>query len=271
MKESLQKHSRAKKRRGRKKRADTFQYNILGLCHKRKYTHNFCLHIAVITICFKIIFSLLTKLCRYSLFHILGERSSTGCNLSWRFFSLLKNGILKHPCYTAWLDWPSSGPCSPSPSSFPREPGLCTQVNVTLGITFNLCVCVGLSSFLSPLCSVYEPDRNVLRRKERERRNQEAQQDDGAFNSSYSLFSEPYKVNGFHVFFFTLSFLLLNPMGWQFWLQELANPTWDSSTPKYGVPPDKFWCLFHISLLAGPSVKYNFYWRWTSVCYGFYP
>lgn len=214
MKESLQKHSRAKKRRGRKKRADTFQYNILGLCHKRKYTHNFCLHIAVITICFKIIFSLLTKLCRYSLFHILGERSSTGCNLSWRFFSLLKNGILKHPCYTAWLDWPSSGPCSPSPSSFPREPGLCTQVNVTLGITFNLCVCVGLSSFLSPLCSVYEPDRNVLRRKERERRNQEAQQDDGAFNSSYSLFSEPYKVNGFHVFFFTLSFLLLNPMGW---------------------------------------------------------
>ena len=114
MKESLQKHSRAKKRRGRKKRADTFQYNILGLCHKRKYTHNFCLHIAVITICFKIIFSLLlSKLCRYSLFHVLGERSSTGCNLSWRFFSLLKKGILKHPHWTAWLDWPSAGPCSP--------------------------------------------------------------------------------------------------------------------------------------------------------------
>ncbi|XP_056347830.1 AF4/FMR2 family member 3-like [Oenanthe melanoleuca] len=43
--------------------------------------------------------------------------------------------------------------------------------------------------------SVYEPDRNVLRRKEWERRNQEAQQDNGAFNTSYSLFSEPYKTN----------------------------------------------------------------------------
>ncbi|NWU66850.1 AFF3 protein, partial [Pterocles burchelli] len=42
---------------------------------------------------------------------------------------------------------------------------------------------------------VYEPDRNVLRRKEWERRNQEAQQEDGAFNMSYSLFSEPYKTN----------------------------------------------------------------------------
>ncbi|NXI74557.1 AFF3 protein, partial [Anseranas semipalmata] len=42
---------------------------------------------------------------------------------------------------------------------------------------------------------VYEPDRNVLRRKEWERRNQETQQEDGAFNTSYSLFSEPYKTN----------------------------------------------------------------------------
>ncbi|NXN57567.1 AFF3 protein, partial [Rynchops niger] len=42
---------------------------------------------------------------------------------------------------------------------------------------------------------VYEPDRNVLRRKEWERRNQEAQQEDGVFNTSYSLFSEPYKTN----------------------------------------------------------------------------
>ncbi|TRZ12182.1 hypothetical protein HGM15179_014933, partial [Zosterops borbonicus] len=47
---------------------------------------------------------------------------------------------------------------------------------------------------LDSLC-VYEPDRNVLRRKEWERRNQEAQQDNGAFNTSYSLFSEPYKTN----------------------------------------------------------------------------
>ncbi|NWS25826.1 AFF3 protein, partial [Polioptila caerulea] len=43
--------------------------------------------------------------------------------------------------------------------------------------------------------SVYEPDRNVLRRKEWERRNQEAQQDNVTFNTSYSLFSEPYKTN----------------------------------------------------------------------------
>ncbi|XP_034630266.1 AF4/FMR2 family member 3-like [Trachemys scripta elegans] len=47
---------------------------------------------------------------------------------------------------------------------------------------------------LDSLC-VYEPDRNVLRRKEWERRNQEAQQEDGSFNTSYSLFSEPYKTN----------------------------------------------------------------------------
>ncbi|XP_014748449.1 PREDICTED: AF4/FMR2 family member 3 [Sturnus vulgaris] len=47
---------------------------------------------------------------------------------------------------------------------------------------------------LDSLC-VYEPDRNVLRRKEWERRNQEAQQDNGTFNTSYSLFSEPYKTN----------------------------------------------------------------------------
>ncbi|XP_048208352.1 AF4/FMR2 family member 3 isoform X1 [Perognathus longimembris pacificus] len=47
---------------------------------------------------------------------------------------------------------------------------------------------------LESLC-VYEPDRNALRRKERERRNQETQQDGGTFNSSYSLFSEPYKTN----------------------------------------------------------------------------
>ncbi|XP_075773038.1 AF4/FMR2 family member 3 isoform X3 [Pelodiscus sinensis] len=47
---------------------------------------------------------------------------------------------------------------------------------------------------LDSLC-VFEPDRNVLRRKEWERRNQEAQQEDGSFNTSYSLFSEPYKTN----------------------------------------------------------------------------
>ncbi|XP_060089810.1 AF4/FMR2 family member 3 isoform X1 [Heteronotia binoei] len=47
---------------------------------------------------------------------------------------------------------------------------------------------------LDSLC-VYDPDRNMLRRKEWERRNQETQHEDGIFNTSYSLFSEPYKTN----------------------------------------------------------------------------
>ncbi|KFP04179.1 AF4/FMR2 family member 3, partial [Calypte anna] len=61
--------------------------------------------------------------------------------------------------------------------------------------------CKGISGMasasiaVSKASSVYEPDRNVLRRKEWERRNQEAQQEDGTFNASYSLFSEPYKTN----------------------------------------------------------------------------
>ncbi|NXG25230.1 AFF3 protein, partial [Grallaria varia] len=63
-------------------------------------------------------------------------------------------------------------------------------------------ILLSLSGIAKPIClaskpvySVYEPDRNVLRRKEWERRNQEAQQEDGTFNTSYSLFSEPYKTN----------------------------------------------------------------------------
>ncbi|XP_053162186.1 AF4/FMR2 family member 3 isoform X2 [Hemicordylus capensis] len=47
---------------------------------------------------------------------------------------------------------------------------------------------------LDSLC-VYDPDRNMLRRKEWERRNQEIQHDDGLFNATYSLFSEPYKTS----------------------------------------------------------------------------
>ncbi|CAM9643841.1 unnamed protein product, partial [Bubo scandiacus] len=67
---------------------------------------------------------------------------------------------------------------------------LCFFILLSLfGITKPIC----LAS--KPVYSVYEPDRNVLRRKEWERRNQEAQQEDGTFNTSYSLFSEPYKTN----------------------------------------------------------------------------
>ncbi|XP_060542621.1 AF4/FMR2 family member 3 isoform X1 [Pantherophis guttatus] len=47
---------------------------------------------------------------------------------------------------------------------------------------------------LDSLC-VYDLDRNMLRRKEWERRNQETQHEDSIFNTSYSLFSEPYKTN----------------------------------------------------------------------------
>ncbi|XP_029459174.1 AF4/FMR2 family member 3 [Rhinatrema bivittatum] len=46
----------------------------------------------------------------------------------------------------------------------------------------------------SQIC-VYEQDRNVLRRKEWERRNQEVLQSDSAVNAGYPLFSEPYKTS----------------------------------------------------------------------------
>uniref|UniRef100_A0A670IA05 ALF transcription elongation factor 3 n=1 Tax=Podarcis muralis TaxID=64176 RepID=A0A670IA05_PODMU len=55
--------------------------------------------------------------------------------------------------------------------------------------------CLNSSFLLFFWCSVYDPDRNMLRRKEWERRNQETQHEDGIFNNSYSLFSEPYKTN----------------------------------------------------------------------------
>uniref|UniRef100_UPI00398ECF05 AF4/FMR2 family member 2 n=1 Tax=Pristiophorus japonicus TaxID=55135 RepID=UPI00398ECF05 len=41
----------------------------------------------------------------------------------------------------------------------------------------------------------YEQDRNALRRKEWERRNQEVHQDEDLFASSFNLFSEPYKTS----------------------------------------------------------------------------
>ncbi|XP_042316397.1 AF4/FMR2 family member 3 [Sceloporus undulatus] len=47
---------------------------------------------------------------------------------------------------------------------------------------------------LDSLCA-FDPDRNMLRRKEWERRNQDTQHEDGIFNTGYSLFSEPYKTN----------------------------------------------------------------------------
>ncbi|OXB63200.1 hypothetical protein ASZ78_016349 [Callipepla squamata] len=43
--------------------------------------------------------------------------------------------------------------------------------------------------------SHYEQDRNALKRKEWERRNQEVQQDEDLFASGFNLFGEPYKTN----------------------------------------------------------------------------
>ncbi|KAK6486739.1 AF4/FMR2 family member 3-like [Huso huso] len=42
---------------------------------------------------------------------------------------------------------------------------------------------------------LYKQDRNTLRRRERERRSQEAQQDEESFNVDYPLFGEPYKTS----------------------------------------------------------------------------
>ncbi|XP_004400174.1 PREDICTED: AF4/FMR2 family member 3 isoform X3 [Odobenus rosmarus divergens] len=88
---------------------------------------------------------------------------------------------------------------------------------------------------LESLC-VYEPDRNVLRRKERERRNQETQQDDGTFNSSYSLFSEPYKTNKGD----ELSNRIQNTLGnydeMKDFLTDRSNQSHLVGVPKPGVP-----------------------------------
>ncbi|ELR46898.1 AF4/FMR2 family member 3, partial [Bos mutus] len=95
---------------------------------------------------------------------------------------------------------------------------------------------VEFQSSASRCRSVYEPDRNVLRRKERERRNQEAQQDDGAFNSSYSLFSEPYKTNKGD----ELSNRLQNTLGnydeMKDFLTDRSNQSHLVGVPKPGVP-----------------------------------
>uniref|UniRef100_A0A8C2WCF0 ALF transcription elongation factor 3 n=1 Tax=Chinchilla lanigera TaxID=34839 RepID=A0A8C2WCF0_CHILA len=83
---------------------------------------------------------------------------------------------------------------------------------------------------------VYEPDRNALRRKERERRNQETQQDGGAFNSSYSLFSEPYKTNKGD----ELSNRIQNTLGnydeMKDFLTDRSNQSHLVGVPKPGVP-----------------------------------
>ncbi|XP_052049030.1 AF4/FMR2 family member 3 isoform X4 [Apodemus sylvaticus] len=88
---------------------------------------------------------------------------------------------------------------------------------------------------LESLCA-YEPDRNALRRKERERRSQETQQDSGGFNSSYSLFSEPYKTNKGD----ELSNRIQNTLGsydeMKDFLTDRSNQSHLVGVPKPGVP-----------------------------------
>ncbi|XP_006887918.1 PREDICTED: AF4/FMR2 family member 3 [Elephantulus edwardii] len=95
---------------------------------------------------------------------------------------------------------------------------------------------VEFQSSASRCRSVYEPDRNVLRRKERERRSQETQQDDGTFNSSYSLFSEPYKTNKGD----ELSSRIQNTLGnydeMKDFLTDRSNQSHLVGVPKPGVP-----------------------------------
>ncbi|XP_064227469.1 AF4/FMR2 family member 3 isoform X7 [Aotus nancymaae] len=95
---------------------------------------------------------------------------------------------------------------------------------------------VEFQSSASRCRSVYEPDRNALRRKERERRNQETQQDDGTFNSSYSLFSEPYKTNKGD----ELSNRIQNTLGnydeMKDFLTDRSNQSHLVGVPKPGVP-----------------------------------
>ncbi|KAH0503991.1 AF4/FMR2 family member 3 [Microtus ochrogaster] len=95
---------------------------------------------------------------------------------------------------------------------------------------------LGLHAPVGVLASVYEPDRSALRRKERERRSQEAQQDSGGFNSSYSLFSEPYKTNKGD----ELSNRIQNTLGnydeMKDFLTDRSNQSHLVGVPKPGVP-----------------------------------
>nr|XP_023421638.1 AF4/FMR2 family member 3 [Cavia porcellus] len=84
--------------------------------------------------------------------------------------------------------------------------------------------------------SVYEPDRNALRRKERERRNQETQQDGGTFNSSYSLFSEPYKTNKGDELSNRIQNTLGNYDDMKDFLTDRSNQSHLVGVPKPGVP-----------------------------------
>ncbi|XP_033617378.1 AF4/FMR2 family member 3 [Fukomys damarensis] len=95
---------------------------------------------------------------------------------------------------------------------------------------------VEFQSSASRCRSVYEPDRNALRRKERERRNQETQQDGGAFSSNYSLFSEPYKTNKGD----ELSNRIQNTLGnydeMKDFLTDRSNQSHLVGVPKPGIP-----------------------------------
>ncbi|XP_030058337.1 AF4/FMR2 family member 3 [Microcaecilia unicolor] len=84
--------------------------------------------------------------------------------------------------------------------------------------------------------SVYEQDRNILRRKEWERRNQEALQSEIEDNADYPLFSEPYKTSKED----ELSSRIQNTLGSYDEMKELLTDQSNQShlvgVPKTGIP-----------------------------------
>lgn len=149
MKESLQKHSHAKKEKERKKRTRAFPYNTQRLCHKRNYAHNFYLHVAIITVCLKITFSLsLSRLLSYFLFPMSGREVEYRLELVLRIFFFLENVIIRHTspsCLSrmalVWSIFLSSSPLSMNQTSV-----LGRMWDWALAFNF---LCVGLFSFLS--------------------------------------------------------------------------------------------------------------------------
>lgn len=130
MKESLQKHSHAKKEKERTKRTRAFPYNTRRLCHKRNYAHNFYLHVAIITVCLKITFSLsLSRWLRYFLFPMSGREAWYWLELVLRIFFFLENVIIRHMSPSCLIRMFLSS------SPFVHEPDLCTRGNVRLGFS----------------------------------------------------------------------------------------------------------------------------------------
>lgn len=77
------------------------------------------------------------------------------------------------------------------------------------GSYFSLILHCLVTLSVSVVSNMNREDRNMLRMKERERRNQEIQQGGEAFPANSPLFPEPYKVSSFCFFFFSPFYNLL--------------------------------------------------------------